>query len=77
MVMKADYRSCGAYNEEGTGVILLNPFRLRGPENVADTLLQAASQRPSRLAAREPAGLGTCGKTVLSRLENPDSVCNG
>jgi hypothetical protein len=44
MLTKADYRSCGAFNEEGTGVILLNPFRFRAPEHVADTFLREASQ---------------------------------
>jgi hypothetical protein len=44
MLNKPDYRSCGAFNEEGTGVILLNPFRLRAPEHVADTFLRAAAR---------------------------------
>jgi hypothetical protein len=39
-----DYRSCGAYNEEGTGVTLLNPLRSRGPERVADRFMRALSK---------------------------------
>jgi hypothetical protein len=38
-----DYRSCGAYNEEGTGITVLNPFRSRTPERTGDDFLRAAS----------------------------------
>ena len=37
-----DYLSCGAYNEEGTGITVLNPFRTRTPERAGDDLLRAA-----------------------------------
>ena len=37
-----DYRSCGGYNDEGTGVTILNPFRSRGAEHKADEFLRAA-----------------------------------
>jgi len=43
LLTKADFRSCGAYNEEGTGVTILNPFRSRIAEGVADAFLRAAS----------------------------------
>jgi hypothetical protein len=43
ILAKADYQSCGAYNEEGTGVTLLNPFRFRAPERIADEFLRLAS----------------------------------
>jgi hypothetical protein len=39
---KADYRSCGGYNDEGTGVTILNPFRSRAAEHKADEFLRAA-----------------------------------
>jgi hypothetical protein len=41
---KVDYRSCGAYNDEGVGLTILNPFRSRAPERTADTFLRATSQ---------------------------------
>jgi len=37
-----DYRSCGGYNDEGTGVTILNPFRSRAAEHKADEFLRAA-----------------------------------
>lgn len=43
ILSKPDYRSCGAYNEEETGVTILNPFRARAPERVAEVFLRAAS----------------------------------
>lgn len=43
LLTKADYRSCGAYNEEGTGVTILNPLRSRAAERVADSFLRALS----------------------------------
>jgi hypothetical protein len=43
LLTKADYRSCGAYNEEGTGVTILNPLRSRVAERAADSFLLAAS----------------------------------
>jgi len=39
-----DSRSCGGYNGEGTGTTILNPFRSRGPERMADAFLRAASK---------------------------------
>src|SRR5580700_7813658 len=39
ILSKSDYRSCGGYNEEGTGVTVLNPFRSRVPEQRADAFL--------------------------------------
>jgi hypothetical protein len=43
LLTKADYQSCGAYNEQGTGITVLNPFRSRIPERTADVFLRAAS----------------------------------
>lgn len=43
LLTKADYRSCGAYNGEGTGVTILNPCRSRMAERVADAILRSAS----------------------------------
>ena len=43
LLTKEDYRSCGAYNEEGTGVTILNPLRSRIAARVADAFLRAAS----------------------------------
>jgi hypothetical protein len=43
ILTKADYRSCGGYNDEGTGVTVLNPFRSRAPERIADGFLRLAS----------------------------------
>lgn len=44
---KPDYRSCGAYNEEGTGITILNAFRSRVAEKVADAFLsKPAIHRP-------------------------------
>jgi hypothetical protein len=39
---RADYRSCGGYNDEGTGITILNPFRSRAAEHKADEFLRAA-----------------------------------
>lgn len=43
ILTKPDYRSWGAYNEEGTGVTILNPFRSRVAERVAEAFLRDAS----------------------------------
>jgi len=43
ILTKDDRQECGAYNQEGTGVTILNPFRSRAPERIADRFLRAAS----------------------------------
>jgi len=40
----ADDRSCGEYNQEGTGIPILNPLRSRSPERAAEVFLRAASK---------------------------------
>jgi len=44
ILTKPDYRSCGAYNEEGTGITILNPLRSRTAERIGDAFLRAASE---------------------------------
>jgi len=44
IVSKSDYQLCGAYNEQTTGITILNPFRSRAPEHVAEVFMQAASR---------------------------------
>ena len=39
----ADDRLCSEYNGKGTGLPILNPFRSRRPERIADVFLRAAS----------------------------------
>jgi hypothetical protein len=39
-----DDQLCGTYNEEGTGVTILNPFRSRFPEQTAEVFLRALSK---------------------------------
>ncbi len=43
LLSKADHRSCGAYNEEGSGLTVLNPIRSRAAERMADAFLDDAS----------------------------------
>jgi hypothetical protein len=52
---EADYRSCGAYNEEGTGTTILNPLRSLRPERAAERFLQAVSH--SRCSAEMSEGV--------------------
>src|SRR6266496_4200541 len=41
---RADDRSCDTYNEAGTGIAILNPFRSRLPEETANVFMRAASK---------------------------------
>jgi hypothetical protein len=42
--MARDYRSCGGYNEQGTGITVLDPFRPLETEQAADAIFHPASQ---------------------------------
>ena len=48
-----DYRPCGGYNEQGTGITLLNPFRSREAEHVADRVFRrlANAECPTEMSA--------------------------
>jgi hypothetical protein len=47
ILTKDEYTSCGGYYEEVTGITLLNPFRSRAPERIADGFLRLARDFPA------------------------------
>ena len=53
--MRRDYRPCGGYNEQGTGITVLNPFRSREVEHVADAIFYrlAKADCPAEMSAND------------------------
>jgi hypothetical protein len=49
MFARADDASCGAYHEEGTGLIIFNPLRSRTTELIANAFWALRRMRGARL----------------------------